>query len=191
MILRISIFFAFLLTTSAVVGQSEYPKEIRGYKVERAIVEVKKPDSRKGKWDPEPAEDDLIKLGDPRLVTASPLGIRLEVPVLISPVKQKGKVDFLMFEEIVINGTPVRIEEYRHKFKLPEKEPQVLKNPLRFYIYLPNVLLAALGEWNESKEEWLLTGRVYVFGEFKKLLFNFKRCIPVELNLTIRNPLRK
>jgi hypothetical protein len=173
----------FLVFTPVALGQN-YPKEIRGYKVERAVVEVKKTDKN------DEVENDLVKFGDPTVVSASPLGIRLEIPVVVAPVKQKGKVDFLVFEKMVINGTSVEIEDYRHKFKLPTKERLVLKDPLRLYIFLPNAILAALGEWSDSKENWLVTGRIYVFGEFKKLLFNFKRCIPIELNLTMRNPLR-
>jgi hypothetical protein len=167
-----------------------YPKEIRGYKVERAVVEVKRPDSKRETNGSTPEENDLIKFGNPQLVSATPLGIRLEIPIVIAPVRQKGEVDFLVFEEMVINGTPVEIEDYNHKFKLPAKETLILKDPLRFYIYLPNALLAALGEWTASKETWLVTGRVYVFGKYKKTIFNFKRCIPIELNLTMRNPLR-
>jgi hypothetical protein len=166
-----------------------YPKEIRGYKVERAVVEVKKPDSRQ-KDAAVPVENDLIKFGDPRLVSASPLGIRLAIPIVVAPVKQKGEVDFLVFEDIVINGTSVLIEDYKHEFDLPGKEPRVLKDPLKIYIFLPNAVLAALGEWTSSKETWLVTGQVFVFGKFKKLLFNFKRCVPIDLNLTIRNPLK-
>jgi len=40
-----------------------------------------------------------------------------------------------------------------------------------------------------------VTGRVYVFGRFKKKILgistNFKRVVPVELNLTMRNPLKE
>jgi len=49
---------------------------------------------------------------------------------------------------------------------------------------------AALDEWSNSKETWPITGRVYVCGKFKKFLFTFKRCVPVDLDLTIRNPLK-
>jgi hypothetical protein len=37
---------------------------------------------------------------------------------------------------------------------------------------------------------WPVTGRVYVFGRFKKFLFSFKRVVPVELSLTLPNPLK-
>jgi len=52
-------------------------------------------------------------------------------------------------------------------------------------------MLDAIGEWTDWKETWPVTGRVYVFGKFKKSLFSFKRCVPVELDLTMRNPLRE
>jgi len=170
-----------------------YPKEIRGYKVERAVVEIKKDRKKPGGTADEDVfdPDALIQFGDPEFVSASPLSIGLEIPMIIAPVEQKGHVDFLMFEEMVVNGTTVHIDEYRHQFDLPNKGRFTLRQPLKFYIYLPSAVLAAIGEWNESKESWLVTGRVYVFGKFKKSVFSFKRCIPLELKFMMRNPLRK
>jgi len=60
-----------------------------------------------------------------------------------------------------------------------------LREPLRFYIYLPSAMLAALGDWSDSKIH-AVTGRVYVFGNSRRPL-SFKRVVPVELNLTMRN----
>ena len=165
------------------------PREIRGYKVQRATVEVKKLQKAPNQT-AESAENELIKFGDPKLVKATPLGISLEIPIVVSPVTQKGVIDFLTFEEMEVNGTSVSIEDYEHKFELPDKRPIILKRPLSVYINLPNALLAAVGEWTDSKENWPITGRVYVFGRFKKSLFSFKRCIPIQLNLTITNPMR-
>jgi hypothetical protein len=194
--------------TGVVLPQSRtYPKEIRGYKVERTVVEIKKPDRRKPKSgkesDPNQANatdssggsdadvDELIQLGKPQLARVTPLGITLEIPIVVSAVKQSGHVDFLMFEDMVVNGTSVDIDEYHHAFDLPNKEPLTLRDPLRFYIYLPNALLAALGDWSDAKETWPVTGRVYVFGKFKKSIFSFKRVVPVELKLSMRNPMRE
>jgi len=184
-----------LVACFATMAQTpSYPNEIRGYKVERAVVEVKKEQNkaagskaRNSEVDP----DALIQFGDPQLASVSPLGIGLEIPLIVAPVQQKGQVDFLLFEEMVVNGTAVHIDEYRHGFELPNKGPVRLQKPLSFYIYLPSAVLAAIGEWNESKESWLVTGRVYVFGKFKKTVFSFKRCIPLELKFMMRNPLRK
>ena len=196
-----------------------YPKEIRGYKVERRVVEVKKPEKPSGnaatnpatnpstnqsqsgnnssdgqtstESDPASDEDALIKLGTPQLSRVTPLGITFKVPIVVSPVKQSGHVDFLVFEDMVVNGTSVDIDEYQHTFDLPNKQALTLGNPVHIYIYLPNALLAALGDWNASKETWPVTGRVYVFGKFKKFGFSFKRVVPVELNLKMRNPLKE
>jgi hypothetical protein len=186
-----------------------YPDKIRGYKVERTVVEVKKPkanDSSKNKGQSTDGQnegatadesdvDQLIQFGQPEVARATPLGITFAVPIVVAPVTQKGHVDFLVFEDMVINGRSVEVSDYDRSFDLPNKDSLTLKDPLRIYIYLPNALLAAIGEWTDSKETWPVTGRVYVFGKFKKSVLgiptSFKRCVPVELNLTMRNPLRE
>lgn len=170
-----------------------YPKEIRGYKVERARVEIRKPKDNQGRAQPAggAAEADaLIHFGEPRIARMTPLGITMEVPVTVAAVKQGGHVDFLSFEDMVVNGTPVTIEDYMRPFDLPNKSPVLLPEPVRVFISTQSALLGALGEWNSTKESWPVTGRVYVFGRFKKFLFSFKRVVPVELNLTLPNPLK-
>jgi hypothetical protein len=190
-------FLIVLTGATAVLSQTpSYPDKIRGYKVERTVVEIKKPETKNGAAQTDVGTnsdsdvDTLIQFGNPELARVTPLGITFEVPIVVAPVKQSGHVDFLMFEDMVVNGTPVEIAEYRHTFDLPNKQPLQLKNPLRFYIYLTRAVLAALGEWTDSKETWQVTGRVYVFGKFKKSLFSFKRCIPIELDVPMRNPLQ-
>jgi len=187
-----------------------YPKEIRGYKVERTIVELKKPDQPNNQSrNPDGSRtvnddnqnnkppnsdsnvDQLISFGQPQLERITPLGITFKVPIVVAPVKQSGHVDFLVFEDMLINGRSVEIDEYQRAFDLPNKRALTLGEPLNVYIYLPGAVLAALGEWTDSKETWPVTGRVYVFGKFKKSLFTFKRCVPVELSLTMRNPLKE
>ncbi|MDX6290311.1 MAG: hypothetical protein QOH42_2110, partial [Blastocatellia bacterium] len=135
--------------------------------------------------------DQLIQLGKPQLARVTPLGITFDVPIIVSAVKQSGHVDFLVFEDMVVNGTSVNIDEYRRVFDLPNKQPLTLREPIRIYIYLPSAMLAALGDWSDSKQTWPVTGRVYVFGKFKKGPFSFKRVVPVELNLVMRNPLKE
>ncbi|HYY58636.1 MAG TPA: hypothetical protein VE842_14985 [Pyrinomonadaceae bacterium] len=175
-----------------------FPKEIRGYKVERARVEIKKSKDEKGRARSTDAAtttttadpDALIQFGEPRIAQMTPLGITMEVPVTVAAVKQGGRVDFLTFEDMVVNGTPVTIEDYMLPFDLPNKRAVLLPAPVRVFISAPRALLGALGEWNDSKQEWPVTGRVYVFGRFKKFLFSFKRVVPVELSATLPNPLK-
>jgi hypothetical protein len=171
-----------------------FPKEIRGYKVARAKVEVKKPKDSKGQNQATGSTttdaDALIQFGEPRIAKMTPLGITMEVPVTVAAVKQGGHVDFLTFEDMVVNGTAVTIEDYMRPFDLPNKQPVLLPEPVQVFISAPRALLGALGEWNSSKDVWPVTGRVYVFGRFKKFLFSFKRVVPVELSLTLPNPLK-
>lgn len=201
--------------TTAFPQTRTYPKEIRGYKVERTVVELKKPgkeatntksagarprqvgtpvenDANNSRNEPtsDADVDELIQFGKPSVASVTPLGISVEIPIVVAPVLQKGHVDFLVFEDMIVNDTPVEIAEYRRSFDLPNRDPLTLREPLSFYIYLPRAVLAGIDDWINAKETWLVTGRVYVFGKFKRTLFSFKRCIPVELNLTMRNPLR-
>ena len=180
-------------------GQSRsYPDNIRGYKVERTVVEIKKPENNQASdgvaASSDSDVDQLITFGQPSIAHATPLGVTFEVPVVVAPVKQSGKVDFLVFEDMEVNGHSVQIDEYNHSFSLSDKKSLTLRDPLRIYIYLSSAILAALGDWNDSKDTWPVTGRVYVFGKFKKKVLgistSFKRVVPVELNLTMRNPLR-
>ena len=92
-----------------------YPKEIRGYKVELARVEIKKQAGKaNGSTSESNSEDALIQLGEPKVTSLTPLGISLEVPVTVAAIKQGGRVDFLTFEEMTVNGTPVTVNEYQH-----------------------------------------------------------------------------
>src|SRR5881394_474390 len=72
-----------------------YPDKIRGYKVERTVVEVKRPTSQRGN-DGQSAQptsgdsnvDQLISLGNPTLARVTPLGITFDVPMVVAPVTQ-------------------------------------------------------------------------------------------------------
>jgi hypothetical protein len=183
-------------TTSSAAYQASapraYPKEIRGYKVELTKVEIKKQGAEGTAQSSsiEGGEEALIQLGEPRVASISPLGITLEIPVTVAAVKQGGRVDFLTFEDMTVNGTPVTFDDYQHSFDLPNDRPLTLPDPVSIYISTPRAMLSVLGEWNQPKDIWPIKGRTYVFGRFKKFLFKFKRVIPVELNLSFRNPLK-
>ena len=171
-----------------------YADEIRGYKVERVRVEIKQsPDSGTGDQGAGTPPDvhALIQFGEPRIVKTTPQGMTLEVPLTLAAVKQAGQVHFLTFEDMIVNGVPVTVEDYDYRFNLPNKQSVRLAEPIRIFVTTANAMLGALGEWGKPKELWPVTGRVYVFGRFKKYFFSFKRVVPVELNLTLPNPLKK
>ena len=200
---KLTIACALATLAVSIVGQSNQslPKEVRGYKVHRAEVELKKTadaknddkgDSRKRRTDEEPEyqqdEPLLVQLGEAKLVSASPLGVTFDVPVIIGAIKQQGEVDRLVFEDMRVNDIAVNIDDYAHKFKLPNKEPLTLQPPLRIFVSTPQAVLRTIDELLNSKETWPVTGRVYVCGHFKRFLFKFKRAVPVELDTSIKNP---
>src|ERR1700736_6703256 len=142
-----AIFLAVAGPPAALSQTRAYPDKIRGYKVERTIVEVKSAKNNSGAADNGAKSDDsnvdqLISFGKPALARVTPLGITFEVPIVVAPVTQNGKVDFLVFEDIEINGRSVNISEYNHSFQLPNSEPLTLTAPLRIHIYLPSAVLA-------------------------------------------------
>ena len=179
------------------------PKEVRGYKIHRAQVEMKKP-SESGKKKPDKKSEKekferdeydeteplLVRLGDPELVGVTPLGVTFDIPVILAAVKQQGDVDLLVFEDMKVNDTPVTLDDYVHPFKLPNKEPLTLVPSVRIFVSTPQAVLRTIDDVFNSKEVWPVTGRIYVCGKFKKFVFTFKRAVPVELQTSIRNPLR-
>jgi hypothetical protein len=170
--------------------RTSYPKSIRGYKVAQADVRVttgKKPDSTSQLR----TTDALLQIGQPQLVRVTPLGVTFELPVAIAPMKQGGHVDFLSFENFVVNGTDVSIDDYLGAFELPTKDSMQLAAPIRVFVSAPSALAGAVSEWGDSRERWKVTGRVYVFGRFRKFLMSFKRVVPVDIEIEIPNPLRE
>jgi hypothetical protein len=200
-----SLLFLLVLTCGfAVLAQQSnapLPKEIRGYKIHRARVEMKKtnePGKKPDKKSKEKSEQDeydedeplLVRLGEPELVSVSPLGVTFDVPVIVAAVKQQGDVDRIVFEDMKVNDTPVTIDDHVHPFKLPNKEPLTLAPSVRIFVSTPQAVLRTIDEVFSSKETWPVTGRIYVCGHFKKLMLKFKRAVPVELQTTVTNPLR-
>lgn len=164
----------------------ELPKEIRGYKVHKTSISVKtsvnKAPARSG-------PEALVKLGDPAVTDFSFTGITFEIPAEVTAFDQSGRVDFLTFHDFKVDGLAVEVEEYRNPFSFRKNELVVLPKPARVFLGTGQIVKAAWKEIAETKKEWTITGRVFVFGKFKKLGFSFKRVIPVDIILTIKNPL--
>jgi hypothetical protein len=175
-------------------AQNEYPKEIRGYKVTTAKVEVKRQkDSqtdKNQKTNGQPETDALVQVGEPKVVRVTPLGVTFEVPVTVSAVKQGGKVDLLVFENMKVNDTDVTIEDYTTSFDIPNETAKELPRPIRVFVSTPNAVINIFGEVKDSKETWDVKGRAYVCGHFNKFIFKFKRAVPIEIDMKITNPLK-
>lgn len=178
------IYLVILLFSTAQFSQ-DLPKEIRGYKVYKTKISVKNAADKTPEKDPFEA---AVKLHEPDLVNIALTGVTFDITAEIEVFEQSGKVDFLTFHEFRVNGIEVEVDEYRNPFEFKKGETVLLPKPARLFLGTGQVLKAAWKEMTETKKEWRITGRVFVFGKFKKMGFNFKRVVPVDIDIKIKNP---
>ena len=186
--LRLSAFICGLFLLSFTIGNAQdLPKEIRGYKVHRAKISVKAKSEKPATKD---QSEVSVKIGEPELIDVSLAGITFELSAEIVSLEQSGAVDFLTFHDFRVNNLRVEVEEYKKSFEFKKNQTVTLPKPIKIFLGTGQTLRGALKEMKESKDEWTVTGRIFVFGRFKKSFLKFKRVVPVEINLTIRNPLK-
>jgi len=192
-ILATSVLFATVFICAISVLTQDLPKEIRGYKVYKTKISVKNQNEKNGvsKSGKDDESEAFVKVSVPELSEISLTGITLELSAEIEALEQGGKVDFLTFHDFQVNGLAVNIEEYKESFEFKKNQKIALPKPIVIFVGAGQTLRGALAEFNESKTEWTVTGRIFVFGRFKKAGFSFKRVVPVEINLKIENPLRE
>lgn len=178
--------FIFLFLTSSVNSQ-KLPDKIRGYKVYKTEISVT--DETAGNSDKKDLGVD-VDFEEPELAEVSLLGITLSLESRITVFGQSGTIDFISFKDFKVNDINVEIEEYKTSFDFKKGKPVKLEKPVEIFINTKQMLRGAVEEYKDSKNVWLVTGRVFVFGHFKKFGFKFKRVIPVDVNLTIKNPLK-
>ncbi len=130
-----------------------------------------------------------VKVGEPEIIDVSLNGVTFELPAEVTSLAQSGKVDFLTFHDFRVNGVSVVIEEYKHPFSFRKNETITLPEPATICLPTSGLLKGAWTEMRESRKEWLVTGRVFVFGRFRKFGMYHKRVIPVDVILKIKNPL--
>ncbi len=165
----------------------DLPKQIRGYKVYEAKISVKNQTEKNGAADESQA---LVKIGEPEITDVSLAGITLEISAEIVSSAQSGTIDFLTFQDFRVNDLAVDVEEYRETFQLEKNKPAILPKPIKIFLGAKQTLRGVSKELKESQKEWTVTGKVFVFGRFKKSFLKFKRVVPIEINLKIKNPLR-
>ncbi|HEV8591302.1 MAG TPA: hypothetical protein VGQ55_04300 [Pyrinomonadaceae bacterium] len=176
---------AFLLLSFLSLAAQQLPKEIRGYKVYqpkatqvRAVTNV------------ESRQSDPVAVRGSKLVSISPAGVTFEAGIAVAPIPHNGKVDFLTFHDFTVNGVHVEIEEYASPFTIRKNEPISLQKPATVFLPTLQIVQAVWKEMRDSRAEWAVSGRVFVFGRFKKFGMEFKRVVPVNVSFTIKNPIR-
>lgn len=164
----------------------DYPKEIRGYKVYNRKISVKTASDKTVEKDkPEVVAD----VGALKLTDVSLSGATLEITTQIKSKTQSGTVDFLAFKDFRVGGFNVEIEEYKTSFVFVKNQTTILPKPVKIRLATVNAARGALRDGENKNDEWTVTGTIFVFGRFKKFGFRFKRVVPVEINLKIKNPL--
>ena len=102
---------------------------------------------------------------------------------------QSGRIDFLAFRDFRVNGVAIEFDEYTHSFDVKKGVAIRLPRPVQGFVSSLNIAKAVYKEMVESTPTWHVTGTVFVFGKFKKLGFKFKRVVPIEIELKVKNPL--
>ncbi len=184
--LYLSVIICGLFLFNSFAAVQDFPDKIRGYKVYKAKVSVKNQTSATVKSEEKDESEALIKVGEPELLDVSLTGVTLELSAEIVAPAQSGTVDFLTFKDFRVNGLTVDVEEYRESFKFKKNQTITLPKPVKIFIGTGQTLRGALMEFKDSKDEWTVTGTVFVFGRFKKSFLKFKRVVPVEINLKIK-----
>ena len=179
-----SLAISFFIFAAGVFAQNS-SDEIRGYKVHKAKIKIQnQADAAKTK-----DADATINLGEPVAGNISLFGVSYEIAVEFSALKQSGEIDFFVFRDFRANDVSIEIADYRESLKFSKNQIVKFPKPVKVYLNLRQAMSGALGELRDSKEFWRVTGTVLVFGRFKKFGFKFKRVVPVEINLQIKNPL--
>ncbi len=185
--LRLSAFIGGLFFFSSFAVAQDLPEAIRGYKVYNAKISVKNQIEKNVAQNKSEA---FVKVGEPEVADISLTGVTLELSAEIHAPGQSGTVDFLSFKDFRVNGLAVEIEEYKESFEFKKNRNVILPKPVKIFIGTGQTLRGAVQELKDSKDEWTVTGTVLVFGRFKKSFLKFKRVVPVEVNIKIKNPLK-
>lgn len=183
-LLAVSVTFA-LFAFTLVVPAQEFPKKIRGYKVHIAKVNVD------GGAESQEADglDAAVTVSTPTVVDVGLSGVTVDVDGTFIALAQSGTVDFLTFNDLSVNGISVEADEYRQSFSFSKDQRIKLPAPIRLKVGTFNLAKAAYREFVSSKDQWKITGTVFVFGRFRKFGMTFKRVVPIKISMLIPNPI--
>ncbi len=108
----------FVLGLAVTAASQELPTEIRGYKVHTPGTSASN--------DPNAGHGAFVRLDKPAIKLDGLLSVGVEAGGEFTSLEQSGRVEFLSFHDIRVNGIAVEIDEYQHKFKFKKGEPVVL-----------------------------------------------------------------
>lgn len=159
-------------------SSGKFPKEIRGYKVQKAkvLLRAAKEDVT---VDAKKEHDSMVRIGVPQNFKFSLAGATFDLPLSMHSYKTGGRIESITFEDMRVNGIRMQVEEFNHSFEFAKGVETPLPQPLKIKIDMP-ASLSDVKSFSPSLTEFEITGKVYVFGTFKKFGIKFKRVIPSE-----------
>ena len=174
-----------ILCISLSARAQNYPKEIRGYKVYKQKITVS---NRGGAVSEKGDSEVLVEVGAPTVADVSLSGVSVEITPRIESANQSGAVDFVLFKDFRVGGFKVDVEEYKTPFAFEKNKSLLLPAPVKMRLATLSAAHGTLQKNESSADELTVTGTIFVFGRFKKFGFQFKRVVPIEVNLKIKNP---
>ncbi len=188
---------AVLVFAAAAAAQKEdLPKKLYGYRMHREPVRlvadlstIRPEGSPPAAAASSSSSVDGIEMIPPRLVKVSPLGVTLAVKIAAAAPPYSGKIDRLVFRKFTVNGLSVEVADLEPKVQVRAGERFVMPEPAEIFIPTHSLVRGAWRETVDSKPQWHISGRVFVLGTFRRYGMNFKRSVPVDLDLIIDNPL--
>ena len=182
-LVQYSLLFALALSMTVPIAAQELPDKILGYKVHGEVLKLANNRTSQTNMP-------YVVVGRPSVSDVSLGGVTLAIIGEREAAGHDGRVELMTFLDFRVNGVAVEVAEFNTPFSVSKRGKTVLPAPASVFLPTTNILNAALKEITESKDDWAVTGRVLVFGKFKKFGFSFKRVIPVDVTLKIPNPLR-
>jgi hypothetical protein len=170
---------AFVFPSASAQG---LPGKIGGYKVHDEIITLSNINLAE-------QESPSITVGDPQVSNVSISGVTIAIAGELGAAGFDGRVERLMFRDFRINGIAVEVAELNEPFTIRKRGKTTLPAPASVFISTPSLISSAWKEITDSKVDWTVTGRIFVFGKFRRFGFNFKRVVPVDVRLTVKNPL--
>lgn len=180
---------ALIIVALATVGRAQaLPDKIRGYKVESVPLKTSNTIPEGSKFSDE--FDLHIQLTKPKISMRGLLSASVDVGADIVATKQSGEIHFVSFHDVRVNGITIEIDEYAGPMVFKKGVRSSLAKPVTAKLNLVGAAKGAFKELTDSREQWRVTGTAFVFGKFKKLGFNFKRVVPIKIDILVNNPLK-
>ncbi|MBK6725104.1 MAG: hypothetical protein IPG58_18165 [Acidobacteria bacterium] len=179
---------ALMFAALATVGRAQaLPDKIRGYKVENVALKVSNsiPEGTKFSDD----FDLYIQLTKPKISMSGLLSASINVGADIVSTKQSGEIAFVSFHDVRVNGIAMEIDEYTVPMKFKKGIRSSLPKPVTAKLNFVGAARGAFKELTDSRNQWRVTGTAFVFGQFKKFGFSFKRVVPIKIDMLVKNPL--